>query len=89
MDWIIHLDTDELLHPAGAQEYSLQRLLRDVAADVDMVVFPNYVSSSFYQLRFAFFYSGPGQVTRSLIIADVFCRKVQLSGRTSRILLVR
>jgi hypothetical protein len=52
MDWIIHLDTDELLHPAGAQEYSLQRLLRDVAADVDMVVFPNYVSSSFYQLRF-------------------------------------
>lgn len=47
MDWIIHLDTDELLHPAGAQEYSLQRLLRDVAADVDMVVFPNYVSSSF------------------------------------------
>lgn len=43
IDWIIHLDTDELLHPAGAPEYSLQRLLNDVAADVDMVVFPNYV----------------------------------------------
>jgi hypothetical protein len=45
MDWIIHLDTDELLHPAGAAEYSLRRLLQDVAADVDMVVFPNYESA--------------------------------------------
>ncbi|CAM6086055.1 unnamed protein product [Calypogeia fissa] len=45
MDWIIHLDTDELLHPAGAEEYSLSRLLADVAADVDMVVFPNYESA--------------------------------------------
>jgi hypothetical protein len=45
IDWIIHLDTDELLHPAGAPEYSLQRLLNDVAADVDMVVFPNYESA--------------------------------------------
>jgi hypothetical protein len=44
MDWIIHLDTDELLHPAGAAEYSLRCLLQDVAADVDMAVFPNYVS---------------------------------------------
>lgn len=44
MDWIIHLDTDELLHPAGAAEYSLRRLLGDVAPEVDMVVFPNYVS---------------------------------------------
>lgn len=42
IDWIIHLDTDELMHPAGAPEYSLQRLLNDVAPDVDMVVFPNY-----------------------------------------------
>jgi len=45
MDWIIHLDTDELLHPAGAAEYSLRRLLQDVAADVDMAVFPNYESA--------------------------------------------
>ena len=44
MDWIIHLDTDELLHPAGAEEYSLRRLLGDVEKDVDMVIFPNYVS---------------------------------------------
>lgn len=45
MDWIIHLDTDELLHPAGAEEYSLRRLLGDVDKDVDMVIFPNYESA--------------------------------------------
>lgn len=45
MDWIIHLDTDELIHPAGAREYSLRRLLLDVPDNVDMVIFPNYVSS--------------------------------------------
>ncbi|KAJ7556747.1 hypothetical protein O6H91_05G096500 [Diphasiastrum complanatum] len=44
-DWIIHLDTDELLHPAGAPEYSLRRLLKDVSNDIDMVVFPNYESA--------------------------------------------
>jgi hypothetical protein len=44
MDWIIHLDTDELIHPAGAQEYSLRRLLSDVPENVNMVIFPNYVS---------------------------------------------
>lgn len=44
MDWIIHLDTDELIHPAGTQEYSMRQLLSDVPGDVDMVVFPNYVS---------------------------------------------
>ncbi|KAL6124964.1 hypothetical protein ACLB2K_077472 [Fragaria x ananassa] len=45
MDWIIHLDTDELLHPAGAKEYSLRQLLQDVPGNVDMVIFPNYESS--------------------------------------------
>lgn len=45
MEWIVHLDTDELLHPAGAREYSLRQLLLDVPGDVDMVVFPNYESS--------------------------------------------
>lgn len=45
VDWIIHLDTDELLHPAGAQEYSLRQLLLDVPKNVDMVIFPNYESS--------------------------------------------
>jgi hypothetical protein len=44
MDWIMHLDTDELLYPGGAAEYSVRRLLADVPADVDMVIFPNYVS---------------------------------------------
>jgi hypothetical protein len=44
MDWIIHLDTDELIHPVGAREYSLRRLLLDVPNNVDMVNFPNYVS---------------------------------------------
>lgn len=46
MDWIIHLDTDELLHPAGAHEYSLRHLLSDVPGKIDMVIFPNYVSES-------------------------------------------
>ncbi|GMI64771.1 KOBITO, ABA INSENSITIVE 8, ELONGATION DEFECTIVE 1 [Hibiscus trionum] len=45
MDWIIHLDTDELIHPAGAREYSVRQLLADVPEDVDTVVFPNYESS--------------------------------------------
>ncbi|PWZ13993.1 Glycosyltransferase-like KOBITO 1 [Zea mays] len=45
MDWIIHLDTDELIHPAGAREYSLRRLLLDVPDNVDMVIFPNYESN--------------------------------------------
>ncbi|XP_078174602.1 glycosyltransferase-like At2g41451 [Carex rostrata] len=45
MEWIIHLDTDELIHPAGAQEYSLRRLLSDTPENVDMVIFPNYESS--------------------------------------------
>ncbi|KAM0863081.1 hypothetical protein ACQ4PT_044826 [Festuca glaucescens] len=45
MDWIMHLDTDELLYPGGAAEYSVRRLLADVPGDVDMVIFPNYESS--------------------------------------------
>ncbi|KAK8570779.1 hypothetical protein V6N13_103183 [Hibiscus sabdariffa] len=36
MDWIIHLDTDELIHPAGAREYSLRQLLSGVPGNVDM-----------------------------------------------------
>jgi hypothetical protein len=46
MDWIIHLDTDELMHPVGTQEYSLRQLLSDVPGNVDMVIFPNYVSET-------------------------------------------
>lgn len=44
MEWIFHLDTDELLHPAGTREYTVSELLTEVPTDVDMVVFPNYVS---------------------------------------------
>ncbi|KAK9698436.1 hypothetical protein RND81_08G104200 [Saponaria officinalis] len=45
VDWILHLDTDELVHPAGAREYSLRQLLLDIPSNVDIVVFPNYESS--------------------------------------------
>ncbi|KAM7270355.1 hypothetical protein ACFE04_029569 [Oxalis oulophora] len=36
MDWIFHLDTDELIYPAGTREFSLRQLLSDVPSDVDM-----------------------------------------------------
>ncbi|KAG8503973.1 hypothetical protein CXB51_002286 [Gossypium anomalum] len=36
MDWIIHLDTDELIHPSSAREYSVRQLLADLPEDVDM-----------------------------------------------------
>ncbi|KAE8681879.1 Glycosyltransferase-like KOBITO 1 [Hibiscus syriacus] len=45
MDWIIHLDTDGLINPMGAREYSLRQLLSGVPGNVDMVIFPNYESS--------------------------------------------
>ncbi|CAO2831667.1 unnamed protein product [Amaranthus hypochondriacus] len=45
MEWIFHLDTDELLHPAGTRGYSVTELLMDVPSDVDMIVFPNYESA--------------------------------------------
>ena len=44
MEWIIHLDTDELLHPGGTQDYSVLELLAKVPSEVDAVVFLNYVS---------------------------------------------
>ncbi|PWA92792.1 glycosyltransferase family 92 [Artemisia annua] len=44
MDWILHLDTDELIHPAGAHEYSVRQLSSEVPEHVDVVVFPNYES---------------------------------------------
>ncbi|XP_010673146.1 glycosyltransferase-like At2g41451 [Beta vulgaris subsp. vulgaris] len=42
MEWILHLDTDELLHPAGTREYSVRELFNKVPSDVDLVVFLNY-----------------------------------------------
>jgi hypothetical protein len=44
IDWILHIDTDELVYPGGAPEYSIQRVLSTIPADVDTVVFPNYES---------------------------------------------
>ena len=44
IDWLLHIDTDELAYPGGAPEFSLQRVLAAYPADVDTVVFPNYES---------------------------------------------
>lgn len=45
MDWIIHLDTDELVHPAGSPNYTLTSLLAQVPADVEQVIWHNFESS--------------------------------------------
>eukprot|EP00884_Botryococcus_braunii_P019389 jgi/Botrbrau1/6133/Bobra.331_2s0028.1 len=44
IDWILHVDTDELMYPGGSPEYSLQRVLSVFSPDTDTVVFPNYES---------------------------------------------
>ena len=44
MEWILHLDTDELLHPAGSQDYSIRQIFAKVPTDVDTLIFHNYVS---------------------------------------------
>ncbi len=42
IDWILHIDTDELMYPGSGPEYSLQTVLGAYGPDVDTVVFPNY-----------------------------------------------
>uniref|UniRef100_A0A1D2A8P6 Glycosyltransferase family 92 protein n=2 Tax=Auxenochlorella protothecoides TaxID=3075 RepID=A0A1D2A8P6_AUXPR len=42
MDWILHVDTDELMYPAGSPGFSLQEVLGAVPSHVDSLVFPNY-----------------------------------------------
>ena len=42
IDWILHIDTDELMYPGNGPEYSLQTVLAAYPPDVDTVVFPNY-----------------------------------------------
>jgi hypothetical protein len=42
VDWILHIDTDELMYPGSGPEYSLQTVLAAYPPDVDTVVFPNY-----------------------------------------------
>ena len=44
VDWLLQIDTDELMYPGGKPGFSLQRLLAAFADDVDTVVFPNYES---------------------------------------------
>ena len=41
-DWLLHIDTDELMYPGSGPEYSLQTVLSAYPAAVDTVVFPNY-----------------------------------------------
>ena len=42
-DWIVQIDTDELLHPAGAKNgFGIKSLLASLPPDVDQHVFPNY-----------------------------------------------
>ncbi|XP_021853499.1 glycosyltransferase-like KOBITO 1 isoform X2 [Spinacia oleracea] len=45
MDWIFHVDTDELLHPAGTRNYTITELLAKVPTDVDAIVLTNYESA--------------------------------------------
>ena len=50
-DWIFHVDTDELLHPAGTPSYSLQELVISQPPDIDTIVFPNYVRGRYHVWR--------------------------------------
>lgn len=42
VDWLLHIDTDELVYPGGSPDYSLQEVLTAVPDEVDTVVFPNH-----------------------------------------------
>eukprot|EP00898_Chlorokybus_atmophyticus_P009170 jgi/Chlat1/9254/Chrsp99S08526 len=42
VEWLFHIDTDELVYPAGSPTFSIQRMLADIPSDVDNVVFANY-----------------------------------------------
>ncbi|KAL4450650.1 hypothetical protein ABPG77_001006 [Micractinium sp. CCAP 211/92] len=44
IDWLLHVDTDELIYPSGSPAFSLQEVLGSVPHDVDTLVFPNYES---------------------------------------------
>lgn len=44
VDWLLHIDTDELMYPGGSAKFSLQDVLATFPDDVDTVVFPNYES---------------------------------------------
>ena len=42
VDWHVHIDTDELLNPAGQSEFGVKPLFANVPDEVDLLVFPNY-----------------------------------------------
>lgn len=44
VEWLLHIDTDELVHPAGTRHFSLQEVLATVPGSVDVVIFPNHES---------------------------------------------
>ena len=44
VEWILHIDTDEVIYPGGTRDYSLKELLKSVPENVDALVFPNYES---------------------------------------------
>jgi len=44
VDWVLHIDTDELIYPSGSESYSLIEVLEDVPGSVDLLIFPNYES---------------------------------------------
>ena len=43
-DWILHIDTDELIYPTGSKSFSLIEVLDGVPENMDNVIFPNYES---------------------------------------------
>lgn len=44
VEWLLHIDTDELMYPGGTRSFSLQELLSSVPQSVDLLIFPNYES---------------------------------------------
>ena len=41
--WLVHIDSDELIYPAGAENnFNVRRLLARIPNDVGRVIFPNY-----------------------------------------------
>ena len=43
-DWILHIDTDELIYPAGSKSYGLLDVIENVPEGTDTLIFPNYES---------------------------------------------
>jgi len=46
VDWIMHVDTDELLYPGQGQEFNMAKQLGALGADIGTVVFPNWEAAT-------------------------------------------